>query len=79
MEHCDRLAFGRSAIVVACSCRVQPFAKQAVSFWIVIYIPQLVLALLFLGRLHVLSRRMVKGDNERTQKHIQSKAGQRCI
>eukprot|EP00984_Skeletonema_dohrnii_P000584 scaffold189_cov124-Skeletonema_dohrnii-CCMP3373.AAC.5 len=65
------------AIVVACI--VQPFAKQAVSFWIAIYIPQLVLNLLFLGRLHVLSRRMVKGDNERTQKHIQSKAGQRCI
>lgn len=48
------------AIVVACL--VQPFAKQAVSFWIAMYIPQLVLVLLFLGRLHTLSRRMVKGD-----------------
>jgi len=48
------------AIVVACM--VQPFAKQAVSFWIAIYIPQLVLVLLFLGRLHTLHRRMVKGE-----------------
>jgi hypothetical protein len=54
------MIFYSVAIVVACL--VQPFAKQADSFWIAMYIPQLVLVLLFLGRLHTLSRRMVKGD-----------------
>ena len=49
-----------AAMVVACV--VEPFAKQAISFWIAIYIPQLVLLLLFIGRLHTLFRRMVKGE-----------------
>lgn len=49
-----------AAIVVACV--VKPFAKQPISFWIAMYIPQLVLILLFIGRLHTLFRRMVKGD-----------------
>ena len=49
-----------AAMVVACV--VQPFAKQAISFWIVMYIPQFILVLLFIGRLQTLYRRMVKGE-----------------
>ena len=37
--------------------------KQAISFWIAMYIPQLVLCLLFLGRLHTLQRRFMKRED----------------
>ena len=37
--------------------------KQAISFWIAMHIPQLVLCLLFLGRLLTLQRRCMKRDN----------------
>lgn len=42
---------------------VQPFAKQAISYWIAIFIPQTVLIVLFLGRLCILFRRMAKGND----------------
>lgn len=48
------------AIVVATM--GSPFGKEAISLWVAMYVPQVVLVLLFLGRLHTLFRRLVKGE-----------------
>ena len=39
-----------------------PFGKEAISLWVAMYVPQVVLSLLFIGRLHTLFRRLVKGE-----------------
>jgi hypothetical protein len=39
-----------------------PFGKEAISFWIAMYVPQVVLIVCFVGRLHTLFRRLVKGE-----------------
>jgi hypothetical protein len=39
-----------------------PFGKEAISLWVAMYAPQVVLILLFIGRLHTLFRRLVKGE-----------------
>ena len=54
------MLFYVAAIIVALF--AQPFAKQAIAYWIATFVPQVVLILLFLGRLHVQFRRLVKGD-----------------
>ncbi|KAL7528201.1 hypothetical protein ACHAWF_002479 [Thalassiosira exigua] len=47
---------------IAIACVVKPFAKQAISFWIAMYVPHTILVLLFLGRLHCHYKRMAKGE-----------------
>lgn len=49
-------------VAITVACQVKPFEKEAISFWIAMYVPQVVLVLLFLGRLHTLFRRMVRGE-----------------
>lgn len=49
-------------IVIIVVSLVEPFAKEAISYWIAMTVPQVVLIILFLGRLHTLFRRMVRGE-----------------
>ena len=49
-------------VAITVACRVKPFEKEAISLWIAMYVPQVVLILLFLGRFNTLFRRMVRGE-----------------
>ena len=48
------------ALVVASL--VQPFARSAIAYFIVMFIPQATLLILFIGRMHTLFRRLVKDE-----------------
>ena len=49
------------AIIVATT--VEPFAGEASAFFVAMYVPQLVLIILFLIRIQVLIDRMLRGEN----------------
>lgn len=53
------LVYAVALIVVSVA---KPFGNQALSLWVVMYVPQVVLVVCFLARLHTLFRRMVKGE-----------------
>mmetsp|Transcript_14003 Transcript_14003/g.30492 ORF Transcript_14003/g.30492 Transcript_14003/m.30492 type:complete len:192 (+) Transcript_14003:90-665(+) len=40
----------------------KPFAKEAISYWSAMFVPQVVLIFLFIGRMHTQFRRIVRGD-----------------
>lgn len=47
---------------------VQPFAKSAIAYFIVMFVPQAILLVLFIGRMYTLYRRMVKGEAKGTMR-----------
>lgn len=62
MVKCTILAVVIYIPVIIVATTVQPFAGQAVAFFVAMYIPQFVLSILFVVRFEILIRRIVRGQ-----------------
>merc|ERR1712224_510071 len=78
---CDFMLIATGAAVlvyiptIVVAALVPPFAGQAVSFFVAMYVPQFILTILFLLRIEILVRRMVNGERGSWNNHRNTVVG----